>query len=124
MQIEALLFNQVASFSALPIAWPGVPFDKPTDNRYLEVIHFPNDPIDYDWRDYATVQRGILQLNVHWTRNIGVIEANDMARSIAAMFAKNTIIGGSLMVINPPSIAQWVDDFIPVRVSYRSVQNG
>ena len=124
MQIEELLFNYVASVSALPVAFPGITFDKPADNRYIEVLHFPNDPIDYDWKDYATVQRGILQLNVHWTRNVGIIEANNMARTLVTMFAKNTIIGGLLMVINPPTVASWVDDFIPVRVFYRSIQNG
>ena len=89
MQTEKLLFDHIASMpTGLPVAYPGVMFDKPADNRYIEVIHFPNDPIDYDWRSNATVQRGILQINVHWSRNVGIVDANDVARTVAQWFAK------------------------------------
>lgn len=120
MQIEQLLFDYVSTITTLPIAFPGVVFDKPTDNRYVEVIHLPNDPINYDWRDHATVDRGLLQINVHWTRNIGIVAANDVARNIASQFSKDSIID-QLTIDKSPSIGQWVDDFIPVRISYRSI---
>lgn len=121
MQIEKLLFEHIATLTALPIAYPGVPFDKPADNKYVELIHLPNDPINYDWRDDATAERGLLQINVHWTRHVGIVAPNDHARVIATQCSKNTVIGGSLMIATSPTIGQWIDDFIPIRVSYRSV---
>lgn len=121
MQVEKILFDYVASVAGLPVAFPGVPFNPPADGRYLEVLHIPNDPTNYDWMDYSVTSRGLLQINIHWSRNVGIVAANDYARQLSESFKKSTVISNSIIVDAPPSIGSWVDDFVPFRISYRSI---
>lgn len=130
-EIERALFTHVDSFvlsTQVPIAWPNVTFTKPNDGKYLQVLHFPNTPVDYDWSDYAITHRGILQINVHWSLNVGTVVMHGIVDELTAKFPKgSTLSDGGISVIfdSVPNVLSIVKNdelnYIPIRVFYRSV---
>lgn len=128
--IEIALFERVLAIEpALPIKWPGRAFDPPDDRKYFEIIHFPNDPIDYDWQDHATTFHGILQINLHHPINLGSVVLSEICDNVINnYFAKNTILMESttrLQIDTVPSVGNIVENagevFTPIRVRYRSI---
>jgi hypothetical protein len=125
--IAKALFERVETLNlSLPIAYPNVTFNKPKNRRYLEVLFFPNVPVDYAWSE-GHFDRGLLQLNVYWTADLGIIPALTAADTIAAHFVKGTVLEfGTVKVLidAPPSIAANIQNgdakYITVRISYKT----
>lgn len=117
--------------TALPIAWPGTgdgaspSFTPPSSGMWIEVDHFPNDPGNIAWGNDAPSERiGSFGFSVYFETGKGIFAAKREAESIAAHFAKGTVLG-PVIVEREPSIARHVVDgskgFIPVTVNYRGI---
>lgn len=129
--IEKSLFDRVMSMVLsvnLPVKYPNVKFDKPSDKKYLEIIHFPNSAIEPSWDNENVTNRGILQINVHWTPNLGSISISNITDEITNNYFPRGKIFDGLMINANPAIGTLVENndetFVPVRISYIETQIG
>lgn len=135
--IETGLFKRVDEMAAQlnppfldAIAWPEVVFEKPDNRRFIEVIHLPNTPIDYDWNNDATTYQGVLLLNVYFGTGLGTIVINKLVDQIVEnWFQKTTRFseGGAIIRIETtPEVNRVVSEgdasFIPVQIQYRATK--
>jgi len=72
-----------------PVKFPSITFVPPDDQKYLEVVHIPNNSSAPTYwgseRNYA----GLVRLVLHWpNENAGAYGPMDVAKSIAAYFQK------------------------------------
>lgn len=87
----------------LPVSFPepDKDFVPPEDGRYLEVALFSNTP---RWEGVRSgrVDQGLLQVNVVWPKNQGLIKPGQKADQVIAHFAKNARLfsGGTRVTIN------------------------
>lgn len=105
-----------------PIKFINVTFNKPDDDKWLELIHIPNNPSDTCWGD-EKVYRGIFRFILHWPNNGGgSYDAYRYAEELAKKYVKGQRIGGLLQLQNSARIIT-VDDqsgelLIPVSLQY------
>lgn len=76
----------------LPVKFMGRVVDVPNDQKYLEVVHIPNNPNNVSWGNEKQF-RGLLRLILHWPiNNEGVYAPNDLIASIAGYFRKDQVL--------------------------------
>lgn len=138
--VELALFERLETmsfgvFATMPFAWVNDDFTPPEDGRYIEVKHFPNEPINYAGGGVG-ILNGFLQVSVHWSRNAGTFEPNAVAGLVVARFPSGLKIPTAefqLLVYKPPHIAAFVPEssadstgqnaktpFVPVTIWYRA----
>jgi hypothetical protein len=128
-EIMELLFGRLSAFVAspvLPIAWPNVSFEPPSDHRYLRAQFVPNLAnrvlIDSDGPHQLL---GLLQVSVYWSKNEGEKAPRDIASAIAAHFPCDLKLrsgGLSVRITKRPDVADMlVEDAsiqIPVMIAW------
>lgn len=86
--IEALQKAVLALALTIPVKYLGIPMNPPSDGKWLEVVHIPNNIQGEFWSEGKTY-RGIMRLILHWPMNAaGVYPPMDMIRTVAAGFTK------------------------------------
>jgi hypothetical protein len=83
----------------IPVAYLGRTFEPPNDDRWLEIVHIPNNVIGQFWADGKTY-RGLYRLVLHWGMDdAGVYEPLNVLASIMMGFPKGSIFqNGSVSV--------------------------
>lgn len=90
--VEALQKAVIAAVAAsttpaIPIRMLGRVFNPPSDGKWLEIVHIPNNS-NPTWGD-EQVYEGMLRLILHWpVDDQGVYNPMDLARSISSYFTK------------------------------------
>ena len=81
----------VTGSPSLPVAYPEVAFDPPADGKYLAVSVFTNRPA---WEGLASgkIDQGILQIDVVWPKNQGLIAPAEIADLVKAHFARPCVM--------------------------------
>ena len=112
---------------SLPVKMLGRSFTIPNDQKYLEVIHIPNDPNDRFWGDEKLYQ-GILRLILHWPNDdAGVYSPIDLLNSIGLYFTKTTKLVQETITLNIYQQPKFTgvlerdkDTLFPLSIGYRS----
>lgn len=104
--IYVALMERVATLSigspALPISYPETTesYDPPADGMYLEVLDFPNRPFWEGLTD-GRVDQGLLQINVVWPQNEGLVAPKAAADAVIAHFPKGLRLGSVKITAQP-----------------------
>lgn len=78
----------------LPVAYVDVAFDKPNDQKWLEVVHIPNNRTD-DFLGEEKNYQGLFRLILHWPNTgDGPYEPLQLLGSISQYFHKGMLIDG------------------------------
>lgn len=106
----------------LPIQFIDVEFETPEDQKWLELVHFPNNSPDRTWGD-EEVNRGIFRMILHWPKDgSGVYAPLQLIGSISASFVKGSKINGLMQVLNKPKsmgeLVEVAERLFPVSVEY------
>lgn len=117
--IEAVAASTIPT---LPVKFVGVSFVTPNDQKWLEIIHIPNNPSDRTWGD-EEVNRGIMRLVLHWPNNgAGAYRPLEIMASIMSSFTKYEKIGGLLQILNKPKSMSMIENgsenWYPATVEY------
>ncbi|HRQ13084.1 MAG TPA: phage tail terminator-like protein [Promineifilum sp.] len=91
---------QASIIPAMPIKAIGRTLPNPQPDRYVEIVHVPNNRQNEYWGSERTYQ-GSLRVIVHWPVNDeGVMPGSRFLDSIAAYFTKGrTLVSGSAKVV-------------------------
>lgn len=129
-KIEAALMKRVATNPlSLPIAWPNVDFNVPASRKYLRVQHIPNTVTrQHINSDGAHRFLGILQVSVHWPKDVGGIAPREAAGVVVAHFPCDLKLiedGVEVRIMQRPTAEDVLigdaDVQIPVMIQYESV---
>ena len=105
-----------------PIAYEGIKFCPPDSGPWLELSFLPNEGIDQSLSSDSVLSQGILQVNVCNRPNTGIIELNQIAETVMALFPKSTSIFGLVRVSRSPYTSSVItlDDrqILPISISY------
>lgn len=112
----------------IPINFIGRNFNKPNDQKWLELVWIPNNQDLYYGEE--TLFQGIFRLVLHWPKNdAGVYSPLDTIASIAAYFQKSRPLQDdriSLQIYQKPltggMIPEDAENLFPASMSYRSFQ--
>lgn len=128
--LEALQKAVISAVAAsndpsLPIRMIGRTLQPPADDKWLEVIHIPNNS-NYTWGSEKTY-KGMLRLILHWpTDDKGAYAPFELMESIVAHFAKGTAHGddgGNVeLKINKPPMSMGVVEQAPEQLFPYSIQ--
>lgn len=109
---------------SMPIAWPEVEFEPPADGKYLSVQFFTNR-LAWEGVSDGRQDQGLLQVDVVWPKNGGLIAPNQLAAQVEAHFPKGLrLSSGSARVKisrEPWTASPLVEDDlvrIPVTISW------
>ncbi len=132
--LQALQTAVIAAVAAstspkLPIKVLGITFTPPSDGKWLEVIHIPNNLNGEFWANSKTY-RGIFRLVLHWPIDgAGVYSPMDLASSIADYFAKGakfTSNNTTVMIYENPDLTSVMEEppqlLFPMSIRYMSFQ--
>lgn len=99
LQTATITAVEASTMNELPIKMLGRSFSPPNDQKYLEVVHIPNNIGGQYWGNEKTY-RGLFRLILHWPNNdAGVYDPMNVLASIASHFGKDTILrNGSVSV--------------------------
>ena len=103
--LGALMEHLRQGYTAAPIAWPSVDYTPPA-GRYIAVSLF-SVPAAGETIASHDRRSGIMQISVMEPLGLGVIGATQEADDIAALFARNTQIAGTsvlVRIMEPPTI--------------------
>lgn len=129
-QIMDALFARVALLETtgptMPIAWPepDEPFVPPADGKYLRVSFFPNRPA---WEGISSgkLDQGLLQIDVVWPKNLGLIAPAQVAAQVETHFAKSSAyVSGTtkVTITREPWTAQPISEAdkvsLPITISW------
>jgi len=82
----------------LPVAYVDVKFDKPNDQKWLEVVHIPNND-NSAFIGQEKNYMGLLRLVLHWPNvGAGSYTRLDLLGSIADYFTKGLMLDGVQIV--------------------------
>lgn len=119
---QALSTTLNASGLGYPVAWPGVDFTPPATGVWLEVLFFPNQPLDPTLSSAGIIPRGFLQIEACTRPGGGIQSAQEAAEAVLAVFPKLTSISGLVRVYQTPYAAAPLVDgdriSVPVTISY------
>ena len=105
-----------------PIAWPDVDFTPPATGVWLEVLLFPNQPIDPTLSDSRVIPRGFFQVMACARKGEGVLPVTAAAESVMDAFPKLSGISGLLRVYRQPYLMEpmYEDNrtTVPVTIPY------
>lgn len=98
----------------LPVKYLGRIFTPPNDQKYLEIVHIPNNPNNKSWGGSEN-WRGLMRLILHWPLDDkGVYAPHDLIAGIAGYFSKDRLLwnGANAVKIteNPISSGMIVGD--------------
>lgn len=118
--------STLATSLSLPVAWPGLPKVPPSSGMWLEVKHFPNEPIDIGWKPVSHPV-GFFQVSVCFrpgtnTGQNSLIAASTVADQVISAFPAETEIDETTVRKQPwqsPAIDLKDKSFIPVTIPYR-----
>lgn len=110
----------------LPIKAIGRTFTIPNDNKYLELLHFPNN-IDNSFWGSEKRYRGMFRLLLHWPNDDqGAYPPMEIIASIADYFAKGKIFQSgeiNVQIYENPDFSGPVNaspsDLYPVSIRYQ-----
>ena len=122
LQQKVIAAVAASTFPTLAIKFADVAFTIPNNQKWLEIIHIPNNPSDVTWGD-EEFHRGIMRLVLHWPNNgAGAYAPLELMASISASFTKSEKIGGLLRLLNKPKSMSTVnngfENWYPVTVEY------
>lgn len=132
-EIELALLDRVDTIVLTPVlsvAYPDVTFTPPNDNKYLEIIHIPNDVDNYAWdNEDAEIYKGLLNINIHWSGNVGNVPVKNIADNIINnYFSKGTILtqgSTKVHIYKKPSVSAPIKNgayrFVTVKISYQTM---
>lgn len=115
-----------AEFSpALPVAFPGVPFEPPSAGQWLEVRWFPNETQNYGWEDDApSLAQGMGQVSVCYRPGGGIVAGLALANLVVAEFPKGTVLQ-DVRVYRKPWISSVIEQpqmvMHPVTIPWRGL---
>lgn len=125
--LQALQQKVIAAVAAstlptLPIKFVDVSFKTPENQKWLEIVHIPNNPADSTWGN-EEIHRGIMRLVLHWPNNgAGAYKPLELIASILSSFNKEEKIGGLLQILNKPKSMSTVqngsENWYPATVEY------
>lgn len=97
--------TQVTAFAAgVPVAYPGVPFQVPSNGLWLAIDWVPNRPLNYGLaNDGPSLERGLAIVTVNAEPGVGTVPVLRMAERVRQAFGKGTRFGG-VKVYSKPAI--------------------
>ena len=111
-----------------PIAWPNLPFSRPSSGGYVSLAILPAETTQLTLGASGKNRlRGLCQISVHWPQGQGMVEPTELAGSIIAGFKRGTVITRESMnvrIVRPPYLAgeiqesDWVS--IPVSIPFQA----
>lgn len=117
---------------ALPIRMLGRVFNPPSDGKWLEIVHIPNNS-NLSWGD-EQLYEGMLRLILHWpVDDQGVYDAMYLMRSINGYFTKGRKLSDTgnnitLTIIRQPMYMGLIEEapemLFPYGLRYRSYVTG
>ncbi len=124
LQKATLVAVSESSIPDLPIAFAGVPFDVPDNQRYLEVVIIPNESIEY-WGE-EKIYRGLFRLILHWEkRGTGAYPPLEVLGSITRYFTKDRPLQ-NLRIYETATFAGVLDGgadaLYPANMRYQSIR--
>jgi hypothetical protein len=111
---------------ALPVAYLDLPFNKPNDGKWLEIVWIPNNRTGDFWGDEKNYQ-GIYRLILHWPKKgDGVYVPLAALGSIADYFSKERVLSGVQIYETPDFTGSVPADgelLYPVSMRYQSYRS-
>lgn len=122
-QIAKAFFDTViAGALGFPIAFPSIAFTPPDSGNWLELSFMPNTGIDQGISSATVLKQGLLQVNVGGKPNGGLLPLETIADSVAALFAKNSVLSGNVRISRTPYTSDIIslDDrqLLPITILY------
>lgn len=100
-QNKVKLAVAASSTPSLPIKFVGITFKPPTNQKYLEIVHLPNNPPSDFWGNERNYM-GSFRLVLHWPNNSeGAYTPGAALTSIGNYFTKNTTFDNLKIYDNP-----------------------
>lgn len=122
LQTAVIAAVAASSMPALPIKAIGRTLSPPNDQKYLEIVHIPNNPTDEFWNEERNF-RGFLRLILHWPADdAGAYPATTVRDSVASYFTKDRVAGPIKFYDHPSSmqaIGAGQEQLFPLTVPYR-----
>lgn len=108
----------------LPVAYVNVEFEKPDDQKWLEIVWLPNNVQGDLWGDDKTY-RGILRIILHWpNKGTGAYRPLGLIGSIADYFPKGILLDNNVQIYEKPDLTGLIQDgdetLFPVSLRYQS----
>lgn len=110
-----------STMPALPVCYVDIDFTPPTDQKYLEIVHIPNNRNDFygSEKNYA----GMLRLVLHWPKGkVGVQPPLTVLNSVCSYFTKDRYLDGGVKIVSEPdymgSVAQPAENLYPASARY------
>lgn len=109
----------------LPVKYVKRTFTVPSDQRYLEIVHIPNNPDQGFWNEEKRYA-GVLRLILHWDlQDSAPYEAMDLIASIASYFTKDLRLG-KVKVADVPNLLSVLEAppeiMLPVSIRYTAFE--
>lgn len=122
-QIAEAFFTTVNDAAlGYPIAYPSITFDPPDSGNWLELSFMPNTGIDQGIASPTVLKQGLLQVNVGGRPNSGLIPMQAISDTVAALFAKNSVLSGLVRISRTPYTTDIIslDDrqLLPITIEY------
>ncbi len=97
--------TQVTAFAdGVPVAYPGVSFQVPSDGLWLAIDWVPNRPLNYGIaNDGPSLERGLAVITVSAEPGAGIMPVLQMAERVRQAFGKGTRFG-AVKVYSKPAI--------------------
>lgn len=112
--------------SALPVSYLDKDFTKPSDQKWLEIVHIPNNRTGSYWGNQKD-HRGILRLVLHWPNDgDGIYPPLELLGSITDYFDKNRVLSGVKIYDIPDytgALREGDETLYPVSIWYMSFRN-
>lgn len=125
LQTATLAAVAASTLPALPVKALGRTFVPPNDQKWLEIVHVPNNPQGDYWANSKNY-RGMMRLILHWPNDDqGVYPPLSVIQSVVSFFDKGKTLdanGISVNILENPNylgeIVTSTDSLYPVSVRY------
>lgn len=108
---------------SLPVKYLGIPWTVPSNQKYLELVHIPNNRIADFWGNEKNYQ-GIFRMILHWPNNGGgAYTPMETISSIASYFTKDLRLPGVQIMSEPDFtglLEMGSETLYPVSLRYQS----
>ena len=132
LDIKRALLKAVESATAaitnpLPVQYPGVVFDPPNDNKFIEIVDLPNDATVETWSN-GSAYSGTMRILLHWPIDgAGQFPALIKLLEYKTYFAKGTVFwenGNKVIITAEPRMSSLIvtdrDLLQPMNIKYSS----
>lgn len=114
LQVAVTAAVAASTRPTLPVKYLGTIFTPPNDQKWLEVVHIPNNPSNMNWGGEEN-WRGLMRLILHWpVDGKGAYAPHDLLASIAGYFSKDRTLwngpNGVKITENPVSTGMVATD--------------